>query len=106
MVSRILESLFELIDEVTGISINPTRFTMERKDDVTVFVRLPLENGSLIKYRYVRRADADTIERLNGGSSIQYRTYLASRPSIVKDAIVAWGDAGKPTLVGEISGYV
>ena len=45
----------ELLDEVTGIALNPTRYEMEAKDNYSYYVRIPMVIGSLVKYRYVRQ---------------------------------------------------
>jgi len=96
----------EIIDEVTGIDLNPTRYPMEKKDDRSVFARIPITNGSLVKYRYVLRSESDVIEKNANGNQIEYRMALVKRPSIINDSILNWTDDPIQGLQGEISGYV
>jgi hypothetical protein len=96
----------EIIDEVTGIALNPTRYEMQSKDDLTLFVRIPINNGSFVKYRYVKRSDADVIELCSDGSQVYYRSYIVNRPSVSKDIVSSWTNEGTAFPTGEISGFV
>jgi len=96
----------EIIDEVTGIALNPTRYEMQSKDDLTLFVRIPIVNGSFVKYRYVKRSDVDIIEFCSDGDSVHYRSYIVNRPSVAKDIISSWTNEGTAFPAGEISGFV
>ena len=98
--------VLEIIDEVTGIALNPTRYGMQKKDDRSVYARIPITNGSIVKYRYVLQSGTDTIEKNALGGQVLYRTFYVNRPSVVKDLIQSWSrDTGEPAR-GEISGYV
>ena len=97
----------EIVDEVTGILLNPSRYEMERKSDSEFFVRLPITNGSLVKYRYLKRESSDQIELDAYGKTVIYRIYHVSRPSIIADRIIGWEkDDLFVNKSGEISGYV
>jgi len=100
------EVFLEMVDDVTGIGLNPKRIPMQKKDDRSVFARIPLNNGSIIKYRYVLRSDKDTIEQNASGSPVIYRMYFATRPAVVKDVVQNWPDNEVKINRGEISGYV
>jgi hypothetical protein len=60
--------LLEMLDEVTGIALNPERFKMESTDGITFTLRLPLAVGSVIRYRYVKDGQSGTIERDPAGN--------------------------------------
>ncbi len=96
----------EIIDEVTGIALNPTRYEMQSKDDLTLFVRIPIINGSFVKYRYVKRSDIDVIEYCSDGRQVYYRSYIVNRPSVAKDIVSSWTNEGTAFPIGEISGFV
>jgi len=97
----------EILDEVTGIALNPTRYEMEAKDDYSYYVRIPLAIGSLVKYRYVRQGtDANIIERDANGNVLQYRLNLIKKPAVVKDFISGWEATAYQGQTGEISGFI
>lgn len=102
------ESLYlEILDEVTGIALNPTRYAMEAKDNLSYFVRIPLTIGSLQKYRYVRQGtDVNLIERDTFGNVVQYRLAAIKKPAVIKDLIAGWEEKAYAGKTGEISGYV
>ena len=96
----------EILDEVTGIALNPTRYEMQSKDDLTLFVRIPAINGTFVKYRYVKRSDVDAIEFCSDGNQVYYRSYIVNRPSVARDIVSSWTNEGTAFPVGEISGFV
>jgi len=97
----------EILDEVTGIALNPTRYEMEAKDNLSYFVRIPLVIGSLLKYRYVRQGtDANLIEHDTNGRQLQYRLSLVKKPAVVKDFISGWKSDIYQGKTGEISGFI
>jgi len=96
----------EILDEVTGIALNPTRYEMQSKDDLTLFVRIPIINGSFVKYRYVKRSEIDVIEFCSDGTQVYYRSYMVNRPSVAKDIVSSWANEGTALPVGEISGFI
>ncbi|MCD6355650.1 MAG: hypothetical protein J7L66_00065 [Anaerolineaceae bacterium] len=101
------EKIFlEVIDEVTGIALNPSRYDMQKKDAVSYYIRIPIVNGSIFKYRYVKRSNTDLIEKNPLGEQIYYRVYLVSRPAVVEDYVSSWNGEHNNIASGEISGYV
>jgi hypothetical protein len=98
---------FELLDEVTGIALNPTRYEMEAKDNYSYFVRIPMVIGSLVKYRYVREGSGtNIIEHDTNGNVVQYRMDVIKRPAVVKDFVAKWDSVAYDGKTGEISGYI
>lgn len=96
----------EILDEVTGIALNPTRYEMQSKDALNLFVRIPIINGSFVNYRYVKRSDVDIIEYYSPGNQVHYRSYMVNRPSVAKDIVSSWTNEGTEFPLGEISGFV
>ena len=98
---------FELLDEVTGIALDPTRYEMEAKDDYSYFVRIPMVIGTVVKYRYVRQGtDTNIIEHDTNGNVVQYRMDVIKKPAVVKDFVAKWDSAAYDGKTGEISGYI
>jgi hypothetical protein len=97
----------EMLDEVTGVALNPSRYEMEAKDDYSYFVRIPMAIGSLVKYRYVRQGtDANIIEHDTNGNVVHYRLNVIKKPAIVKDFIAKWNSKKYEGKTGEFSGFV
>lgn len=93
----------EILDEVTGIALNPSRYEMEKKDNLSYFIRLPLSIGSVIKYRYIL---GNQIEHDPVGKSILFRATLIKKAAIVHDFITGWDSNIYQGKMGEISGFI
>ncbi len=100
------EIYLEIIDDVTGIGLNPSRYLMQRKDDRSFFARIPIINGSIIKYRYVIKSDTNMIEHNATGMPVTYRLYYADRPTVIKDSVTSWTKHQQDSARGEISGFI
>ena len=96
----------EILDEITGIALNPMRYEMQSKDDFTYYVRIPIINGSFIKYRYVKRSDVDVIELCPDGNQVHYRSYIVDHPAVTNDTVSSWTNEDTVFPTGEISGFV
>ena len=96
----------EIVDEVTGIALNPTRYKMDSVGSAEYKVRLPLAVGSVIRYRYVRFGTQNIIEKNSKGDQVLYRLYKVSKPAQVNDLVAGWDRQPYPAETGEISGYV
>ena len=98
---------FELLDEVTGIALNPTRYEMQAKDNYSYYVRIPMVIGTLVKYRYVRQGtDNNIIEHDTNGNIVQYRLNVIRKPAVIKDFVAKWDSNAYTGQTGEISGYI
>ena len=98
--------LLEMLDEVTGIALNPERFKMESADGITFTLRLPLAVGSVIRYRYVKDGQSGTIERDPAGNQVHYRLFHVSDASEVHDLVTTWDGNPYQGITGELSGYI
>ena len=96
----------EILDEVTGVALNPKRYEMQQKDNFSLFARIPLSDGSMIRYRYVKHTTTDQIEFDSNGDQVYYRTYVVDRPAVVKDKVANWSNEETKFATGEISGFV
>lgn len=101
------ESLaLEVLDEVTGLALNPTRYSMSMIDGFSYFVRLNLPIGAVIKYRYVRVKDVPTPEYSTKNEPIRYRLYLVYGPAVQQDLIAGWMDQAYSGNLGRLQGQV
>lgn len=98
--------LMEMLDEVTGIALNPERFKMEFEDGLTYTLRLPLAVGSVIRYRYVKDGQNSIVERDPAGNQVHYRLYHVSDASEVRDLVTTWDSNPYQGITGELSGYI
>jgi hypothetical protein len=96
------DSLFlSILDEVTGLALNPTRYLMEAEDSVHFFVILPFELDTLLKYRYSRESAE---EHTSDGSKVRYRMVRVDGPGMVGDIVSRWTDSAFQGPAGRIQG--
>jgi hypothetical protein len=95
-----------LLDEVTGLSLNPTMYPMSPRDSLNYTAVLPLPLNSVVKYRYVRRSNVQIMEDTNLGASIRYRLYSVTGPGEVHDILGDWADKVYARQTGSIQGRI
>lgn len=96
----------EFLDEVTGLAFNAAQVIMEKQDENTYILKMPIIVGSVIKYRYIRDKDPFAIEYSTLGEQVRYRLYYVDGPGIVKDTISAWKTLPFIGSAGRIQGQV
>lgn len=94
----------EIVDDVTGIALNPVRYAMTQQDERTYYVKVVLTVGSVVKYRYSRVSDASIVEFTPQGNQVRYRLAKISGPAIVQDSIAAWIDQPYTGAIGRVRG--
>lgn len=95
-----------VLDEVTGLSLNPLLYAMQQGDAQTYAVKLPFTLGSVIKYRYVRKGSLTAQEDTAYGELVRYRVYHASGPGEVNDILASWSDQPYNGQSGRIKGII
>jgi hypothetical protein len=101
------ESLaWNLLDEVTGLGINPITLLMTAQDSTHYSVIVPFDLGRIIKYRYTRIGGSTVQEHLSDGRSVRYRLYHVEGPGIVQDTLSRWTDTYFTGPSGRISGQI
>jgi len=105
------EVFLSVLDEVTGLALNPTYFSMQGipapapGEKKTYSVSLPVTMGTVIKYRYERQTSEGRVsEHLSDGQQVRYRIYTASGPGTVKDIVSRWTDTSYQEPSGRITG--
>jgi len=97
----------EVLDEITGVNLNPKRFEMDKIDQNTCSLKMSFPSGSVIHYRYFKGGNNQSIERDIYGETLSYRLVLADRSDQIKDQIISWTNNDQPIdFTSEISGYI
>lgn len=95
-----------LLDEVTGLALNPALYAMQAVDAQRYSVKLPFVLGSVLKYRYLRQGASLAQEDSALGLPVRYRLYVADAPGTVEDVIASWNDQPFAGAMGGIQGVV
>lgn len=82
--------ILEVLDDVTGLYFNSSRFEMAKKDDLNFFIRLPLAISSEVKYRYIRAGASTDYEYNSQNQQVRYRILRVDEPEIVQDFVATW----------------
>jgi hypothetical protein len=98
--------VLEVLDDVTGLYFNSSRFEMAAKDDLTYFIRVPFAISSEVKYRYLKTGTSSEYEFNAENQQVRFRILRVDGPQIVQDIISAW--IGQPYTgeQGRIRGQV
>lgn len=94
----------EIIDEVTGILLNPTRYEMAQQSGTDFFIRLPLTIGTKVKYRFLRNGAQTFFEYNTQRQIVRYRVAYISGPLLLQDSVAGWADQPYVGNVGRIRG--
>lgn len=95
-----------LLDEVTGLGLNPILYAMSPIDGLRYTVKLPLSLGSVVKYRYYRQGAITSIEDTALGTPIRYRLYSVLAPGSTEDRVASWSDTPFSGAIGALAGTI
>jgi hypothetical protein len=95
-----------VLDEVTGLALNPQRTLMRANDPTHYMISIPVPVGSLLRYRYGRQSTMPADEMTADGKSIPYRLYRVDGPSLVQDTVARWTDTPFVGKSGRIQGII
>lgn len=98
--------LLSVVDEVTGLSLNPANYPMAPQDAFHYSVSVPFVPGSVVKYRYVRQSTLPILEDDSADRPVRYRLYYVTGPGIVEDVVSGWADAPFAGPTGRLNGQV
>lgn len=96
----------EIIDEVTGILLNPTRYEMAQQSGTDFFIRLPLTIGLKVKYRFLRKGSQTFFEYNTQRQIVRYRVAYINGPLLLQDSVAGWADQPYDGPVGRIRGQL
>ena len=95
-----------MVDEVTGLGLNPTNYSMQGMDTLHYTITIPFAMNSVVKYRYMRQGRLPTLEDSSADKTVRYRMYLVTGPGAVEDVVSSWADSLFNSSSGEISGQI
>jgi hypothetical protein len=96
----------EMVDEITGLGLNPLRYQMEAHPPNHYSIRLPIQIGSVVKYRYLLGKAPLAIENTSYGNQVRYRMYPVNGTDMVQDIVAAWSGVPYIGETGRIFGTV
>ena len=95
-----------ILDEVTGLMLNPQRYLMQAESAKHYSLRLPFPLGSVVKYRYARQSTSSVDEYTSDGLPVRYRMYYVANPGATQDIVARWMDTNFVDKVGYLEGTV
>jgi hypothetical protein len=95
-----------ILDEVTGLGLNPVLYPMTIVDAQHYSVILPLVLGATIKYRYYRQGGLTAQESTSLGLPVRYRLHTVTGPAVLGDILASWSDRRFSSPTGRIAGMV
>jgi hypothetical protein len=98
--------VLEIMDDVTGIYLNPTQYEMAGQDYQNFYINLPLTVGEKVKYRYLRKSGQTFYEYTARNEPLRYREYFVDGPALLQDYVSAWSDYPYTGPVGRIRGQL
>ncbi len=101
------ETLYlSVVDEITGLGLNPVNMTMQSMDTLHYTATVPFPMNSIVTYRYMRQGKSSTLEDTSADKTVRYRMYMVTGPGEADDVISAWADGLFSSPYGRISGQV
>jgi len=98
--------MLEILDDVTGLYFNSSRFEMTRGDNSTFNIRIPLKVATEVKYRYVLESTTSEYEHDAEHQQVRFRILRINGPNIVEDIIAGWSTNEYEGPVGQITGQI
>lgn len=95
-----------VLDEVTGLPFNVREYAMTPRDTQTYTATVTLPQNSIVKYKYIRRGDAQIGETNGANARIRYRMYYALGAGEAQDIIAGWEDRSPARPSGSMVGQV
>src|SRR5271157_340370 len=99
----------DVLDEVTGLALNPTEYSMQKVVEGQYMVKAKFTTGSIVKYRYIHKSKNDSapsIEYDSNTKQVRYRLYEVTGSGIVRDIVSAWIDHPYQGPIGRIQGQI
>ncbi len=96
--------ILNILDEVTGLTLNPTSYSMKQVDTNLWQTALDFPRNALVNYRY--SLASGEIEAASGPGMVDYRTYYASGNNQVEDTVAHWLGTDFHGTTGRIRGLV
>ncbi len=95
-----------VVDEVTGLGLNPVNYAMQGMDTLHYSITIPFPLNSVVKYRYIRQGKLPILEDTSADTTVRYRMYYVTSPAEVDDIVSAWAGSLFSSPDGQVSGQV
>jgi hypothetical protein len=95
-----------LLDEVTGLQLNPERYPMRPIDGTHYTATMPFPKDTAIKYRYARAGNLPADEFTSNGKPVRYRLYHVRGQATVNDIVARWSDTQLQRKTGRLYGTI
>lgn len=95
-----------VVDEITGLGLNPVNYSMQGMDTLHYTVTIPFALNSIIKYRYMRQGRLPTLEDTSADKTVRYRMYFVTGSGTVEDLVSSWADSLFNSPYGRIAGQI
>jgi hypothetical protein len=95
-----------VVDEVTGLAMNPANYPMTMVDALHYTTTVPFAINSVVKYRYVRQSTLPVLEDDPLDRPIRYRMVYVSASGAVQDLVASWTDSLFSGPTGRVTGTV
>jgi hypothetical protein len=95
-----------VVDEVTGLGLNPVNYAMQGMDALHYSVTIPFAINSIVKYRYMRQGKLLILENDPADKTVRYRLYFVTSPGAVEDLVSVWADSLFNSPFGWINGQI
>ncbi len=95
-----------VVDEVTGLGLNPANYPMQGMDALHYTATIPFAMGSVVKYRYLRQGKLPILEDNSADKAVRYRLYYVTGPGAVDDVVSAWSDGLFNSPNGQVAGQI
>ena len=100
------ELYLSVVDEITGLGLNPLNIAMQGMDTLHYTATIPFAMNSIVKYRYMRQGKLPTLEDTSADKTVRYRMYVVTGPGAVDDVVSAWSDGLFNSPYGQITGQI
>ncbi|MEN4101198.1 MAG: carboxypeptidase regulatory-like domain-containing protein [Anaerolineaceae bacterium] len=96
----------ELLDEVTGLGLNPSRYPLTAESANYHSIQLPFQVGSVVKYRYLVGATPLLYENTPADRLVRYRLFPVTGPGMIQDSVATWSGLPFTGETGRIFGTI
>jgi hypothetical protein len=93
-----------VLDEVTGLPINPLYYPLNKKDDTHYGGNIALPLYGVVKYRYILQNGLPVSEDNAFDQPVRYRMYYVTGPGEVNDVVSSWAAQPFNGSTGKIQG--
>ncbi len=95
-----------ILDEVTGLALNPLHYVMQAETDNIYTVTIQLPADAVIQYRYTRGSEIPAAEHTIDGRPVRYRLLFTRVSGSVHDIITRWNDTVYDGPTGRVFGTI